>query len=107
MNGAEKEKGMAMAMFIILANFTDQGIRGVKETTKRAKGFREAAAAMGIKIKDIYWTLGHYDVVVTMDAPDDETVAALMMKTGSLGNLKSQTLRAFSESEIDQLVNRI
>ena len=96
-----------MAMFVVLAHFTDQGIRGVKETTKRAKGFRDAAAGMGIKVKDIYWTLGSYDVVLTLEAPKDEDVAALMMKVGALGNLKSQTLRAFTESEIASLVARV
>ncbi len=96
-----------MAMFVVLANFTDQGIRGVKETTKRAKGFRDAAAGMGIKVKDIYWTFGSYDVVLTLEAQKDEDVAALMMKVGSLGNLKSQTLRAFSESEVASFIARI
>ncbi len=96
-----------MAIYVVLANFTDQGIRGVKETTRRAQGFRDAASGMGIKVKDIYWTLGSYDVVLTLEAPKDEDVAALMMKVGSLGNLKSQTLRAFSESEVGSLLARI
>ena len=71
-----------MANYVILANFTDQGIRGIKDTTKRAKGFRDLAEEMGVIIKDIFWTLGHYDIVLTMEAPDDESVAALMMKVG-------------------------
>ena len=96
-----------MAHFIVLANFTDQGIKGVKETGKRAKGFRDAAKSMGVTIKDIFWTFGTYDVVLTMEGPDDETVAALMMKFGSLGNMKSQTLRAFSENEIGAIVSKI
>ncbi|MBI4388281.1 MAG: GYD domain-containing protein [Candidatus Omnitrophica bacterium] len=90
-----------MANYIVLASFTDQGIRGVKDTTKRAKGFREVAKSMNVTVKDIFWTLGQYDVVVTMEAADDEAAAALMMKVGSLGNLKSQTLRAFTEAEVD------
>ena len=60
-----------------------------------------------MRIQDIYWTLGHHDVVLTMEAPDDETAAALMMKVGSLGNLTSQILRAFTESEITSIVSRI
>jgi uncharacterized protein with GYD domain len=96
-----------MAMFVVLASFTDQGIRGIKETAKRAKGFRDAAKAMGVTVKDILWTLGHYDVIVTMEAPNDEDAAALMMKVGALGNLKSQTLRAFSEQEVERFVSRI
>ena len=96
-----------MAWYVVLANFTDQGIRAIRETTKRAKAFRETAGALGVKVKDIYWTLGRHDVVLTMEAPDDETVAALMMKVGSLGNLISQTLRAFTEPEITAIVSRV
>ena len=96
-----------MADYVILGNFTDQGIRGIKDTAKRAKGFRNMAKGMGVTIKDIFWTLGRYDVVLTMEAPDDEVVTALMMKIGSLGNLRSETLRAFGETEIDSLISRL
>jgi len=96
-----------MANYVILGNFTDQGIRGIKDTTKRAKAFRDLTTGMGGSIKDIYWTLGSYDIVLTMEAPDDETVAAILMKVGSLGNLKSQTLRAFDEVEINSLISRL
>ena len=95
-----------MAHYVILGNFTDQGIRGIQETTKRAKAFRNLAKGMGVTIKYIYWTFGRYDVVLTMEATDDEAVAALMMKVGSLGNLKSETLRGFQEKEIDTLISR-
>ena len=95
-----------MANYVILGNFTDQGIRGIKDTTKRAQAFRDLAKDMGGSIKDIYWTLGAYDVVLTMEAPDDETVAAILMKVGSFGNLKSQTLRAFSEVEVNSFISR-
>jgi len=96
-----------MPHYIVLANFTDQGIRAVKDTAKRAKNFRDLAKGMGATVKDIYWTLGVYDVVATMEAPSDEVVASLMMKAGSLGNVKSHTLRAFSESEIDRIISKI
>ena len=96
-----------MANYIILGNFTDQGIRGIKDTTKRAQAFRDLAKDMGGSIKDIFWTLGAYDVVLTMEGPDDETVAAILMKVGSLGNLKSHTLRAFNEAEIKSLISRL
>ena len=96
-----------MSQYVVLANFTDQGIRGVKDTSKRAKAFRDLAKGMGVAIKDIYWTLGVYDVVLTLEASTDGAVAALMMKAGSLGNLKSQTLRAFSESEIDAILSKV
>ena len=89
-----------MAQYVVLAKFTDQGIRAVKDTPKRAQAFRATAKAMGVTIKELYWTLGQYDVILTMEAPQDETVASLMFKVGSLGNLTSQTLRAFNEAEI-------
>ena len=63
-----------MATYILLSNFTDQGIRSVKDTTKRAEAFRETARKLGANIKDIYWTLGKYDVVATLEAPDAATV---------------------------------
>ena len=96
-----------MAHYVVLAQFTDQGIRAVKDTTKRAKAFREMAGKMGVQIKDIYWTLGKFDVVTVMEAPNDETAAAIMMKAGSLGNMKSQTLRAFTESEISSVLSKV
>ena len=96
-----------MNRYLILANFTDQGIRGVKETTKRAKAFRDLASQMGAKIGDIYWTLGRYDVVLVMSAPNDETVTSILLKAGSLGNLKSQTLRAFDEKEMESILSKI
>ena len=96
-----------MAHYVVLANFTDQGIRGVKDTLKRARAFRELAAKFQVTIKDIYWTLGQYDVVLTMEGSNDEAVASLMMKAGSLGNLKSHTLRAFKESEMDSILEKI
>ncbi len=96
-----------MAHYVVLASFTDQGVRGVKDTAKRAAAFRDLAKQMKVTVKDIYWTLGAYDVILTMEAADDEATAALMMKAGSLGNLKSQTLRAFSESEIGKILSKV
>ena len=96
-----------MAHYVVLAKFTGQGIRGIKATSKRAKAARESAKSLGATIRDIYWTLGAYDVVLTMEAPSDEVAAALMMKWGALGNLTSQTLRAFSESEIDSILAKV
>lgn len=96
-----------MAHYIVLANFTDQGIKSVKETTKRAKAFRDLASQMGAEIEKIYWTLGSYDVVLTLKASSDETVASILLKAGSLGNLKSQTLRAFDDQEMDSILAKI
>jgi uncharacterized protein with GYD domain len=66
-----------MTRYIGLASFTDQGIRTVKDTTKRATAVREMGAQMGIQVKDVYWTLGKYDVVLTLEAPDDAIMTFL------------------------------
>ena len=93
-----------MATYLGLLRFTDQGIRKVKDTTKRAKDFQEFAAKMNVKIKEMYWTLGRYDVVAVGEAPDDETITRLMLGLGMLGNVKSETLRAFSAQEMDKIL---
>ena len=93
-----------MATFIVLASFTDQGIRSVKETTKRADAAREHAKKMGITMKNIHWTIGSYDLVIEFDAPDDATMAAFTMATGAAGNIRTQTLRAFSRDEVTGIV---
>jgi len=96
-----------MANYIILGNFTDQGIRNVKETTKRAEAVSSMAEKAGATLKDIYWTLGAYDIVAVLEAPDDETATALGLSISSLGNVRTQTLRAFTADEIDSILGKI
>lgn len=95
-----------MATYIALLQFTDQGIRNVKDSTKRAAAAKDAAAKMGVNFTDLFWTLGQYDLAIVAEAPDDETITALMLKLGSLGNVKSQTLRAFRTNEIDAILKK-
>lgn len=96
-----------MAFFIALVSFTDQGVRHIRQTTERAKALVSAGANLGIRIKDIYWTMGAFDAVFTAEAPDDETMTAFAMSMGSLGNIRTQTLRAFSAEEMDRIVKKI
>lgn len=93
-----------MASFVALTKFTEQGIKNVNQTTKRAEAFRETAKKMGVTVKEIYWTLGRYDVVSIFDAPDDETAIRLMLSLGSLGNVRTETLRAFSAPEMEKVL---
>ena len=93
-----------MPTYIWLVNWTDQGIRNVKETTKRAKNFREMAEKAGVKVKEILWTMGRYDLVLVVDAPNDETMTRLALALGMLGNAKTETLKAFSAQEMDQIL---
>ena len=96
-----------MATYILLANFTDQGIRNVKETTKRAAAFREVAKKGGVTVKELYWTVGQYDVVASLEAPDAATVTAAMLSVGALGNVRTQTLPAFSADEMQGILGKI
>lgn len=96
-----------MATFVVLAGFTDQGIRNVKETISRAEAFKEMAKKGGITVKDLYWTLGQYDVIAVCEAPDDETATAFSLSVSSRGNIRSQTLRAFSFDEMKMLLGKI
>jgi uncharacterized protein with GYD domain len=93
-----------MATYVSVVNFTEEGARHIRHTTERAKGLVNAAAKLGIKVKDIYWTMGAFDAVFTADAPDDETMTAFAVSMASLGNIRTQTLRAFSVSEMSKIV---
>jgi len=93
-----------MPTYIGLVKLTDQGIRNVKETTKRAKSFREMAEKAGVKAREILWTMGRYDIVLVVDAPNDETMSRLTLGLGMMGNVKTETLKAFSAQEMDQIL---
>jgi uncharacterized protein with GYD domain len=96
-----------MPNFVMLANFTDQGVRTANETTKRYEAFKEMAQKSGVTTKDIYWTLGHFDLVAICEAPDDETMTAAVFSLASRGNIRTQTLRAFSRGEMDEIINKM
>jgi len=95
-----------MANYIALLQFTDQGIRSFKDTNQRAAAATATAAKLGVKFTDLFWTLGPYDGVVVAEAPDDETMTAVMLKLAALGNVKSQTLRAFRAKEMDAVLKQ-
>jgi uncharacterized protein with GYD domain len=96
-----------MATYIVLGNFTDQGIRGIKETTKRAEALRGMGKKLGVTVKDAYWMLGRYDVACIVDAPDDASITAFGLSIGALGNVRTQCLRAFTADEIGKIVSKI
>ena len=95
-----------MATFISLLNFTDQGIRNAKKPVERADTFKKAARKIGVNIQQIYWTLGSYDLVVIAEAPDDETAMSLLLGLSGLGNVRTQTLRAFSSEQMTSVFAR-
>ena len=96
-----------MALFIVLANFTEQGVRNVKDSPKRAEAFRDMAKKCGVTVKDTFWTLGEYDIVAILDAPDDVSITALGLSLGALGNVRTQTLRAFSSADIKSILGKM
>ncbi len=96
-----------METYILLLNFTDQGIRNVKDTAKRAETFKRIADKAGVKVKEVYWTLGQYDGVLIFEAPDEATATALGLSLGTLGNVRTQTLRAFSAEEIGRILSKM
>jgi uncharacterized protein with GYD domain len=90
-----------MPTYIILGKFTDQGIRNIKDSPKREESFRQLCEKLGAKVKDAYRTMGRYDVAAIVDAPDDVTINAVLYSLGSTGNLRTETLRAFTRQETD------
>ena len=96
-----------MATYISLSNFTDQGIRSVKDTTKRADAVKEAAKKFGASMTHIYWTLGHYYLVAIIEAPDDKSATAFALAIGAAGNIRTQTLRAFSKEEMNGILGKM
>jgi uncharacterized protein with GYD domain len=93
-----------MAMYVSLVQFTDQGIRNIKDTTEAAMA---EAEKMGMKIMQPLWTMGAYDVVVLLEAPNDETMSAFTLKIGSMGSVKTQTMRAFRREEMEGILSKI
>ena len=96
-----------MATYIVLTSFTDQGIRNVKDTTKRADAVKELARKFGVTAKEFFWTLGSYDVVAVFEAPDDVSMTALGLGTGKLGNVRTHTLRAFSAADMKNILGKM
>ena len=95
-----------MATFITTIKFTQQGLKGMQETTHRASALKAAAKKMGVKVTGIYWTLGDHDGVLIYESPDDETASTMLLYLGSLGNVHTSTVRAFNSSEMDGILKR-
>ena len=94
-------------MFIVTASWTDQGVRAVKEAPKRLQAAREAAKKLGIDFKHAFLTSGESDLLVIVDAPNGDVVAKFAMMTGSLGNVRTRTVRAWTEAEMSKLISEL
>jgi uncharacterized protein with GYD domain len=96
-----------MATYIVLGQYTDQGIRNIKETTKRADAVREMARKFGATVKDVYWTMGSYDIATIVEAPDEGSATAFFLSLGALGNVRTQSLRAFTAEEMSGILGKV
>ena len=96
-----------MPTYISLVQFTDKGIQAAKETTQRVNDWAVKVKSKGVSIKDMYWTLGHYDQVCVFEAPNDETAASVLLSADILGNIRTQTLRAFTSAEMEKILANV
>jgi uncharacterized protein with GYD domain len=95
-----------MPTYVVLINWTDQGVLSFKETVDRYETARSAGRETGVTWRDVYWTLGPYDIVATLEAPDDETLMASLLNVGGQGNIRTTTLRAFSADETRAVIDK-
>ena len=93
-----------MATYIILINYTDQGVRNVKESPKRLDAAKKLLKSMGGEFKQFYLTMGAYDLATIVEAPNDEAIAKFALVVGSLGNIRTTTLKAFPEDEYRKII---
>ena len=96
-----------MAQYVLLVDFTEQGAKAVRDTVKRADAFRQMAEKSGVKVHTLLWTLGQHDVVVVAEAANDEAATALSLSVAALGNVRTQTMRAFSAEETKAIIAKM
>jgi uncharacterized protein with GYD domain len=96
-----------MPTYIGLLNWTDKGAQEAADSVRRAQQNRAALERMGVKLSSIYWTQGPYDVVVTLDAPDEQTASAAMLAAVRGGYFRGLTMRAFNEQEMQQIAQKM
>lgn len=96
-----------MPTYIALSRFTDQGIRTIKDTTQRAAAVKELAATFGVNMTQIYWTLGEFDLVVIIEAADEQAATTFAMTVGAAGNVRTHTLRAFNADEMGAILGKM
>jgi uncharacterized protein with GYD domain len=98
---------MTMATYVVLARFTEQGVKNAKDSPKRAEAFKQMAETFGVTVKDIFWTQGRYDIVIVIDAPDELSATALNLSLSALGNIRTESLRAFSSTDMLKIVAKM
>jgi uncharacterized protein with GYD domain len=96
-----------MANFVVLINWTERGVSSAKETVQRAEQVRQMARQMDCDLKTTYWTLGRYDAVALLEAPDDERATAFALRASAMGTVRTETLRAFTADEMSDILEKL
>ena len=96
-----------MSIYIMLINYTEQGIRNVRGSPKRADAARFLAKSCGAELKDLYLTMGQYDLIAIVEADKDDAVARFALALSSIGNVRSTTLKAFTEQEYRNIIETL
>ncbi len=96
-----------MSTYIILLNYTDQGIRNIKDSPKRLDAAKKLLKDMGGELKEFYLTMGSFDLAIVAEAPGDEVMARFALASGSLGNVRTTTLKAFPEAEYRKIIGAL
>jgi uncharacterized protein with GYD domain len=96
-----------MATYVTLYNFTEQGLRNIKETVKRVEAAKKAGSQIGVTVKEVVWTQGQYDLVVISEASDEVAANAMLLNTLKLGTVRAQTLRAFTAAEMEKILAKV
>lgn len=96
-----------MVTYVGLLSFTDKGIQGLKDTTKRAAAAKEVAARFGVNMREIVWTMGEYDGVCILEAQDEKAMAAFSLATAMQGNIRSRSMRAWTAAEMDEILAKL
>ena len=96
-----------MHTFIALLDYTDQGIRNIKDSPHRADHFNKLAEKAGARVIAQYWTIGSHDGCLILEAPSDEVAASIFLQLGAAGNVRTTTLKAFSVKEFTEIVKKL
>jgi len=102
-----RRKGNAMATYVTLYNYTEQGLKGIKDTVKRTEAAKKVAAQNGINVKEVLWVQGQYDLIVISESSDEVASNAFGLSTMKLGNVRGQTLRAFTAAEMEKFLDKV
>ena len=106
LQSASTKGGASMPTYVSLIHWTEQGIKNYKDTTSHAEDFANLVESSGGRVQELLWTVGEYDIVAVAEFPDDETGTAALLQVGSLGNVRTNTMRAFNSDEMSPIIRR-